>query len=82
MKDMGINRKIDELGRVVLPIEARKALGMEPSDSVSFFLDSDGQSITLKKSEPSCCCCQSSDGLKMLTNGMYICSKCLAQVKI
>ena len=82
MKDMGINRKIDELGRVVLPIEARKVLSMETGDTVSFFLDSDGQSITLKKCEPSCCCCQSSTGLKMLPNGKYICSECLSQVKI
>lgn len=80
MKDIGINRKIDELGRVVLPIEARKVLSMETGDTVSFFMDSDGQSITLKKCEPSCCCCQSSDGLKMLPNGKYICGSCLSQV--
>ena len=82
MKDMGISRKIDELGRVVLPIEARKALNMETGDTVSFFLVSGGQSITLKKCEPSCCCCQSSNGLKMLPNGKYICDSCLAQASL
>lgn len=80
MKDMGISRKIDELGRVVLPIEARKALSIDQGDTVSIYLDNDGQSITLKKSEPSCCCCQSSEGLKILPNGKYICDSCLAQV--
>lgn len=80
MKDMGVSRKIDELGRVVLPVEARKALSIDQGDTVSFFLDSDGQSITLKKSEPSCCCCQSTEVLKALPNGKYICDSCLIQV--
>lgn len=82
MKDMGISRKIDELGRVVLPVEARKALSIDQGDTVSFFLDSDGQSITLKKSEPSCCCCQSTEELKALPNGKYICSECLSNVTL
>ena len=37
MKSMEINRKIDELGRVVLPVEARQVLKMEPGDTVSFY---------------------------------------------
>lgn len=80
MKDMGISRKIDELGRVVLPIETRRALGIDQGDAVSFFLDSDGQSITLRKCEPSCCSCQSQEKLKVLPGGKYICEDCLKQV--
>lgn len=77
---MGISRKIDELGRVVLPVEVRRALSIDQGDTVSFFLDIDEQSVTLKKCEPSCCCCQSTNGLKTLPNGKYICGDCLAQV--
>lgn len=80
MKDIESSRKIDELGRVVLPIEVRRTLGIDQGDTVSFFLDGDHQSITLKKSEPSCCCCQSLDELNALPNGKYICNGCLTQV--
>ena len=50
MKPTGIVRKVDELGRVVLPIEIRRTLGIEVKDSLEIFVD-DGM-IILRKYEP------------------------------
>ncbi|HIW49170.1 MAG TPA: AbrB/MazE/SpoVT family DNA-binding domain-containing protein [Firmicutes bacterium] len=51
MKSTGIVRKVDELGRVVLPIELRRTLNIEVKDSLEIFVDDD--KIILKKYEPS-----------------------------
>lgn len=50
MKSTGIVRKVDELGRVVLPIELRRNMGIEIKDSLEIFVE--GDSIVLKKYEP------------------------------
>ena len=50
-KSTGIVRKLDELGRVVIPIETRRTLGLNEKDSVEIFID--GENIILKKYEPS-----------------------------
>jgi transcriptional pleiotropic regulator of transition state genes len=50
MKSTGIVRKVDELGRIVLPIELRRSLGIDVKDSLEIFVD-DGK-IILKKYEP------------------------------
>ena len=52
MKATGIVRKIDELGRIVLPIETRKILGINTKDPVEIYMDND--SIILRKYEPAC----------------------------
>lgn len=52
MKSTGIVRKIDELGRIVLPIEIRNTLDIKPKDSIEIFVDDD--KIVLKKYQPSC----------------------------
>jgi AbrB family transcriptional regulator, transcriptional pleiotropic regulator of transition state genes len=52
MKSTGIVRKVDELGRVVIPIELRRTLGIEEKDALEIFVD--GDRIILKKYEPAC----------------------------
>lgn len=47
MKTTGITRRVDELGRVVLPIELRRMLGIEVKDSLEIFVD--GDSVILRK---------------------------------
>ena len=47
MKSTGINRKIDELGRIVLPVELRRSLGLQVKDPVEIFVDDD--KIVLRK---------------------------------
>ncbi|MGL4791031.1 MAG: AbrB/MazE/SpoVT family DNA-binding domain-containing protein [Anaerotignaceae bacterium] len=50
MKSTGIVRKVDELGRVVLPIELRRSLNIDVKDSLEIFVDD--ERIVLKKYEP------------------------------
>ena len=44
------SRRIDELGRVVLPIELRRALGLQPGDQVELLFDPQTQQVILQKS--------------------------------
>jgi transcriptional pleiotropic regulator of transition state genes len=52
LKSTGIVRKVDELGRVVIPIELRRTLGIAEKDALEIFVD--GERIILKKYEPAC----------------------------
>lgn len=74
MKSTGIIRKVDELGRIVLPIELRNALNIAQKDPLEIFVE--GSSIILKKHEDNCIFC---GGTKQLVNykDKLICSKCL-----
>ena len=55
MKSTGIVRKVVELGRIVLPIELRRTLGIEEKDRIEIFVD--GESIILRKYQPACIFC-------------------------
>jgi len=59
MKATGIVRRLDELGRVVLPIELRKIMHIKDRDSLEVFVTHD--SIILKKYEPACIFTDESD---------------------
>lgn len=78
MKSTGIVRKIDELGRLVLPIEIRKQMDIKEKDSIEIFVD-DGK-IILKKYEPSCVFCNSI-GDMVYYSGKLICRDCLAKLR-
>lgn len=78
MKSTGIVRKVDELGRVVLPIELRRTLNIDVKDSLEVFVDSN--QIILKKYEPACIFCGNADGIKVYRD-RNICSKCLEELK-
>lgn len=55
MKSTGIVRKVDELGRIVLPIELRRTLDIDVKDALEIYVD--GNQIILKKYEPACVFC-------------------------
>ncbi len=78
MKSSGIVRKIDELGRIVLPIETRRMLDIEPRDGVEIFLDKD--MVILKKYQPSCIFCGDADNITYYRD-KRICRNCLADLK-
>ena len=61
MKSTGIIRRVDELGRIVLPIELRRTLDIAERDELEIFMENDR--IILQKFEPSCVFCASSHGL-------------------
>ncbi|WP_242242691.1 AbrB/MazE/SpoVT family DNA-binding domain-containing protein [Bacillus cereus group sp. BfR-BA-01309] len=52
MKTTGIARKVDELGRVVIPVELRRTLGIAEGTALGFHVE--GENIVLRKQEKSC----------------------------
>ena len=79
MKSTGIVRKVDELGRVVIPIEIRNQFEISEKDPIEIYVD--GSSIILKKYEKSCFFCGNTKKLVEYKDKL-ICSKCLEQIKI
>ena len=78
MKATGIVRKIDELGRIVLPMELRRTLGIHKEDPVEIFVDED--KIILRKYEPACIFCGSAIDVTNI-QGKNICRVCLDEIK-
>lgn len=78
MKSTGIVRKVDELGRIVLPIELRRTLNIDIKDSIEIYVEND--SIVLKKFEPTCIFCGSNENLKTF-HDKNVCGKCLNEMK-
>ncbi len=78
MKSLGIVRKIDELGRIVLPKETRTRLEIGPKDPVEMFVEKDR--VVLKKYEPSCIFCGDADDVALYKD-KRICRACLEEIK-
>jgi transcriptional pleiotropic regulator of transition state genes len=78
MKSTGIVRKVDELGRIVLPIELRRTLDIADRDSLEIYVDE--SSIVLKKYEPACIFCGNAKGVENI-KGKNICSACIKELK-
>lgn len=78
MKSTGIVRHVDELGRIVLPIEMRRIMRLGTQDKVEIYVD--GDKIILKKHENSCVFCGSSESLTDF-GGKNICAACLQNLK-
>ncbi len=73
MKSTGIVRKIDALGRIVLPIELRKHMDIATGDDIEIFVE--GNSIILEKYSPACIFCASKDALADY-EGKCVCKAC------
>ena len=78
MKSTGITRKIDELGRIVLPIELRRSLDISERDALEIFVD--GENIVPRKNKASCVFCNSADNVIGFKD-KFICPECYAQLK-
>lgn len=77
MKSTGIVRDVDMLGRVVLPIELRRTLGIAIKDPLEIFVD--GESIFLRKYQNSCLFCDNSSDLVEF-KGKKICKECIEKL--
>ena len=77
MKSTGIVRKVDELGRIVLPIELRRTLNIGEKDSLEIYVD--GSSIVLKKYQPACVFCDDATDVVNF-KGKIICKNCLKEL--
>lgn len=78
MKSTGIVRKVDELGRIVLPIELRRTLDIAERDELEIYMEND--QIILKKYEPSCIFCGEMDDIRQI-HGKNVCGKCIEEMK-
>lgn len=77
MKATGIVRKVDELGRIVLPIELRRTLDIAERDPLEIYVD--GSSIVLTKYQPACVFCGDSTDISTY-KGKNICAVCLKEL--
>ncbi|MDR3559828.1 MAG: AbrB/MazE/SpoVT family DNA-binding domain-containing protein [Negativicutes bacterium] len=75
MKSIGIVRKLDELGRLVIPIELRRVLNIEHKDGLEIFTDNDR--IILRKYEPACVFCGNAKDITKF-KGKNVCAPCLS----
>lgn len=78
MKSTGIVRKVDELGRIVLPIELRRTLDISERDALEIYVE--GSAIILKKYRPTCVFCDSVKDVSVF-RGKNICPKCLRELR-
>ncbi|WP_040192118.1 AbrB/MazE/SpoVT family DNA-binding domain-containing protein [Clostridium culturomicium] len=77
MKSTGIVRKVDELGRVVLPIELRRTLNIDIKDPLEIFVEED--LIILKKYEPACIFCGEAANVENF-RGKNVCKSCAKEL--
>ena len=78
LKSTGIVRKIDELGRLVLPIELRRLLDVHDGDSMEIFTEDN--MVVLKKYQPACIFCGNAKDVTTF-KGKNICPECAAKIK-
>ena len=78
MKSTGVVRRVDELGRIVIPIELRRTLDIAEKDALEIYVD--GEQIILKKYEPACIFC--GDARDVINyKGKNICKNCMNELK-
>ena len=78
MKSTGMVRKVDELGRIVLPAEIRQNMDINVRDSLEIFTD--GGRIILQKYQPSCIFCSNVDNIVFFQN-KRVCMECVEKMK-
>ena len=78
MKSTGVVRRVDELGRIVIPIELRRTLDIAEKDALEIYLV--GELIILKKYEPACIFCGDARDVANY-KGKNICKNCLNELK-
>ena len=76
MKSTGMVRKLDNLDRIVLPIEMRKSIGIDVKDSIEMFAEDDN--IILRRYEAGCVFCGEARDTVML-HGKRVCGQCREQ---
>lgn len=78
MKNTGIVRKVDKLGRIVIPKELRDTLGLNSDDMMEIYVN-DNNDIVIRKYEDQCALCDSTEHLHQIHN-KFLCEKCLSRV--
>lgn len=78
MSDTGIVRRVDDLGRIVIPMELRRTLGINVKDPLSISVE--GERIILEKSHDSCVICGSQEAISQIKN-RPVCDACVREIK-
>ena len=78
MKSTGIVRKLDQLGRIVIPKELRTTFDIKETDPIEIFID--GTDIVLRKYQQTCVFCGEAENLVEF-NGKMVCPSCLKKLK-
>ena len=78
MRDTGIVRRVDELGRIVIPMELRRTLGIRVKDPLSISMD--GDRIIIEKFHDACALCGSEEDVVMVKD-RALCAKCVSDIK-
>ncbi|MBR6953776.1 MAG: AbrB/MazE/SpoVT family DNA-binding domain-containing protein [Clostridia bacterium] len=78
MKSTGVVRQLDNLGRVVLPIELRRTMGIGVKDLLEVYVD--GEDIILRKYQPACLFCGSMENVTEF-RGKNICRNCMNELR-
>jgi len=79
MKSIGIVRRLDDLGRVVIPKELRTCQGIAEGDGLEIFVN--GTEIILRKYEPGCSSCGNTEIATVIKN-VKLCRECAEQVHV
>lgn len=79
MHDTGIVRRVDDLGRIVIPMELRRTLGIKVKDPIAIFTE--GERIVLQKHKDSCAICGATDSDMTAVKGRVVCPSCVSEVK-
>ncbi len=79
MHDTGIVRRVDDLGRIVLPMELRRTLGIHVKDPMAIFVE--GDRIILERHRDSCALCGETGSEMVDLNDRPVCASCVAAIK-
>jgi len=79
MRDTGIVRHVDDLGRIVIPMELRRTLGINVKDPISIFVE--GEHIILTKHKDACAVCGDATAETIEIKGRAVCTSCIAAIK-
>ncbi len=78
MSDTGIVRHVDDLGRIVIPMELRRTLGIGPKDPIAVSVE--GDRIVLTRHHDACVLCGSTEKVRRVKD-RGVCAKCVRAVK-
>lgn len=79
MHDTGIVRRVDDLGRIVIPMELRRTLGIKVKDPMAIYVE--GDRIILQKHRDACAICGETENDMVDVKDRPICTECVTAVK-
>jgi transcriptional pleiotropic regulator of transition state genes len=79
MHDTGIVRRVDDLGRIVIPMELRRTLGIKVKDPMAIYVE--GEQIILMKHSDSCAICGDTEAEKVDVKGRAVCKSCIDAIR-